>query len=121
MRICFRQRHQKKQLLRLHENRLKVARVVTAHGANIIARKIGAFINVSNLPGKPDIALLKYKTVIFVNGCYCIYFIHPPHQFTSCKRNHKGKMQGDNFQIDKAVYELYGLSDEEIEIVEGKE
>ncbi len=30
-------------------------------------------------------------------------------------------MQGDNFQIDKAVYELYGLSDEEIEIVEGDE
>ncbi|QEK00890.1 very short patch repair endonuclease [Treponema phagedenis] len=26
--------------------------------------------NVANLPGKPDIALPKYKTVIFVNGCF---------------------------------------------------
>jgi DNA mismatch endonuclease (patch repair protein) len=26
--------------------------------------------NVSNLPGKPDIVLPKYKTVIFVNGCF---------------------------------------------------
>ena len=26
--------------------------------------------NVSNLPGKPDIVLPKYHTVIFVNGCF---------------------------------------------------
>ena len=26
--------------------------------------------NVSNLPGKPDIVLPKYKTVVFVNGCF---------------------------------------------------
>ena len=26
--------------------------------------------NVKNLPGKPDIVLKKYKTVIFVNGCF---------------------------------------------------
>ncbi len=26
--------------------------------------------NVSNLPGKPDIVLYKYKVVIFVNGCF---------------------------------------------------
>lgn len=26
--------------------------------------------NVSGLPGKPDIVLAKYKTVIFVNGCF---------------------------------------------------
>lgn len=36
-----------------------------------------------NLPGKPDIVLQKYKTVIFVNGCFwhghsdCKYFIVP--------------------------------------------
>ena len=40
-------------------------------------------INVSNLPGKPDIVLPKYKTVIFVNGCFwhghegCKYFVLP--------------------------------------------
>lgn len=26
--------------------------------------------NVKNLPGKPDIVLPKYKTIIFVNGCF---------------------------------------------------
>ena len=36
-----------------------------------------------NLPGKPDIVLLKYKTVIFVHGCFwhghkgCKYFVVP--------------------------------------------
>ena len=39
--------------------------------------------NVSNLPGKPDIVLPKYKTVIFVNGCFwhahqdCKWFVKP--------------------------------------------
>ncbi|MGN1282161.1 MAG: very short patch repair endonuclease [Succinivibrio sp.] len=26
--------------------------------------------NVKNLPGKPDVVLPKYKTVIFINGCF---------------------------------------------------
>jgi len=26
--------------------------------------------NVKNLPGKPDIVLSKYKTIIFINGCF---------------------------------------------------
>ena len=40
-------------------------------------------LHVKNLPGKPDIALRKYKTVIHVNGCFwhghtgCKYFIIP--------------------------------------------
>lgn len=39
--------------------------------------------NVSSLPGKPDIVLPKYKTVIFVNGCFwhghkgCKWFVPP--------------------------------------------
>ena len=39
--------------------------------------------NVVTLPGKPDIVLPKYKTCIFVNGCFwhkhedCKYFIWP--------------------------------------------
>lgn len=39
--------------------------------------------NVSALPGKPDIVLPKYKTVIFVNGCFwhchqgCKWFVSP--------------------------------------------
>lgn len=40
-------------------------------------------INVSKLPGKPDIVLSKYKTAIFINGCFwhghegCRHFIIP--------------------------------------------
>lgn len=38
--------------------------------------------NVKTLPGKPDIVLSKYKTVIFVNGCFwhkhdCPKFVWP--------------------------------------------
>jgi len=39
--------------------------------------------NYDRLPGKPDIVLPKYKTVIFVNGCFwhkhegCKYFVWP--------------------------------------------
>lgn len=39
--------------------------------------------NDNRLPGKPDIVLPKYKTVIFVNGCFwhkhegCRYFVWP--------------------------------------------
>ena len=39
--------------------------------------------NVKKLPGTPDIVLKKYKTVIFVNGCFwhmhegCKYFVLP--------------------------------------------
>jgi len=35
--------------------------------------------NVKNLPGKPDIVLPKYKTVIFVHGCFW-------HQHKNCKK-----------------------------------
>jgi len=37
-------------------------------------------INVKNLPGKPDIVLKRYKTVIFVNGCFW-------HGHNDCKRS----------------------------------
>ena len=40
-------------------------------------------INYTKLPGKPDIVLPKYKTIIFINGCFwhghenCKYFVIP--------------------------------------------
>lgn len=40
-------------------------------------------LNDKNLPGKPDLVLPKYKTVIFINGCFwhghegCKYFVVP--------------------------------------------
>ena len=36
-------------------------------------------INVGKLPGKPDIVLAKYKTAIFINGCFW-------HGHQDCKR-----------------------------------
>ncbi len=40
-------------------------------------------VNVKDLPGKPDIVLPKYRTVIFIHGCFwhghegCKYFVIP--------------------------------------------
>ena len=40
-------------------------------------------LNVKDLPGKPDIVLPKFKTIVFVNGCFwhghdnCKYFVVP--------------------------------------------
>lgn len=40
-------------------------------------------LHVKGMPGKPDIVLPKYKTVVFVNGCFwhahegCKYFVIP--------------------------------------------
>ena len=44
--------------------------------------------NVKELPGKPDIVLPKYKTVIFIHGCFW-------HGHT-CKR---GKLPQTNYQF----------------------
>lgn len=49
----------------------------------LFSRGLRFRIQVSKLPGKPDIVLPKYKTVIFVNGCFwhghegCKYFRLP--------------------------------------------
>ena len=45
-------------------------------------------INDKNLPGKPDIVLPKYKTVIFVHGCFW-------HEHEGCKRAHLPKSNVD--------------------------
>lgn len=37
-------------------------------------------LHVKNLPGKPDIVLPKYKTIIFINGCFW-------HGHENCKYN----------------------------------
>lgn len=63
--------------------------------------------NVANLPGKPDIVLKKYKTVIFINGCFwhahegCKWFVPP-------KSNSEfwGKKFEYNVKRDRANYAL---------------
>lgn len=60
--------------------------------------------NVRDLPGKPDIVLPKYKTVIFVNGCFwhmhegCRYFVWPAsnQEFWRAKLEGNSKRDKDN-------------------------
>ena len=57
--------------------------------------------NDARFPGKPDIVLPKYKTVIFVNGCFwhahegCKYFVWPKSNVDFWKRNINGNIQRD--------------------------
>ena len=44
--------------------------------------------NFVNLPGKPDIVLKKYKTVIFVHGCFW-------HGHENCRKSHLPKSNID--------------------------
>ena len=57
--------------------------------------------NDARLPGKPDIVLPKYKTVIFVNGCFwhahegCRYFVWPKSNVDFWKRKINGNIERD--------------------------
>ena len=62
--------------------------------------------NVAKLPGKPDVVLPKYRTVIFVNGCFwhkhdCPRFVWP----TSNTEYWTKKITG-NVERDNANYKL---------------
>lgn len=48
-------------------------------------------LHVKSLPGKPDIVLPKYKTVIFVHGCFW-------HRHPSCKYAYEPKSRKDFWQ-----------------------
>lgn len=62
--------------------------------------------NVKTLPGKPDIVFPKYKTVVFVNGCFwhghqnCRYFVMPK----SNTEYWENKIN-NNIARDKIIYE----------------
>ena len=57
--------------------------------------------NDRRLPGTPDIVLPKYKTVIFVNGCFwhghqgCKYFVWPQNNADFWKRKIETNIQRD--------------------------
>lgn len=63
--------------------------------------------NDTRLPGKPDIVLPKYKTVIFVNGCFwhkhegCKYFVWPKSNVSFWRE----KLE-KNVERDKHNYQL---------------
>jgi DNA mismatch endonuclease Vsr len=58
-------------------------------------------LNVKDLPGKPDLVLPKYKTVIFINGCFwhghkgCRYFVLPKTRTEWWLQKIKGTMHRD--------------------------
>lgn len=58
-------------------------------------------INVRRLPGTPDIVLRKYKTVIFINGCFwhghkgCRYFVMPKSNTTFWEKKIERNRQRD--------------------------
>lgn len=58
--------------------------------------------NVAKLPGKPDIVLPKFKTVIFVNGCFwhmhegCKDFVWPKSNSEYWEKKIKGNVERDN-------------------------
>ena len=60
--------------------------------------------NVKDLPGKPDIVLPKYKTCIFVNGCFwhkhegCKYFVWPKNNNEFWRAKIKGNVERDQRQ-----------------------
>ena len=60
-----------------------------------------------DLPGKPDIVLPKYKTVIFVNGCFwhqhkgCKYSRLPKTNIDFWKRKLEGNTQRDKLKQSK--------------------
>ncbi|MDR0754149.1 MAG: very short patch repair endonuclease [Prevotellaceae bacterium] len=60
---------------------------------SLFARGLRYRVNVSNLPGKPDIVLPKYKTVIFLHGCFW-------HRHEGCKYAYTPKTN-TKFWVDK--------------------
>jgi DNA mismatch endonuclease (patch repair protein) len=59
----------------------------------LFARGFRYRVNVPNLPGKPDIVLPKYKTVIFLHGCFW-------HRHEGCKYAYTPKTN-TKFWVDK--------------------
>ena len=62
-------------------------------------------VNYKNLPGSPDIYLPKYKTAIFVNGCF--WHMHQNCKYSSIPKSNyefwKNKLEG-NVERDKKKY-----------------
>lgn len=57
--------------------------------------------NVKSLPGKPDIVLSKYKTVIFINGCF--WHRHPGCKYATTPSSHQEFWQKNLRQTLKTI------------------
>lgn len=64
-------------------------------------------IHVKDLPGKPDIVLKKYRTVIFINGCFwhahkeCKDFVWPRNNQAFWKKKIDGNVVRDQLNYEK--------------------
>ena len=65
--------------------------------------------NDRRLPGKPDIVLPKYNTVIFVNGCFwhkhegCRFFVWPQNNAVFWKEKIEGTVERDKVKTSELV------------------
>lgn len=64
--------------------------------------------NVRSLPGCPDIVLHKYKTIVFVNGCFwhkhdCSRFVWPSTNMVYWRNKIKKNIERDKFNKEKLV------------------
>lgn len=63
-------------------------------------------LHCKDLPGKPDIVLPKYKTVIFINGCF--WHGHSECKYSSLPATNRDFWQNkisENIERDKATYD----------------
>jgi len=58
-------------------------------------------VNVKKLPGKPDIVLPKYKTVIFIHGCFW-------HGHENCKIAHLPQTRTDYWEAK--IHKISGIT-----------
>ena len=72
-------------------------------------------LHAKNLPGKPDIVLPKYKTIIFINGCFwhghenCKYYVIPKTrtEWWLDKINHTKQRESENFlQLSESGWKI---------------
>ena len=69
--------------------------------------------NDKKLPGKPDIVLPKYKTVIFVNGCFwhkhdgCKYFVWPKSNQDFWKEKIENTVERDKKNNESKIEQLF--------------
>lgn len=62
-------------------------------------------LHVKNLPGKPDVVLPRFKTVIFINGCFwhghsnCKYYVLPMTRTEFWKKKIQINIDNDNRNV----------------------
>jgi len=72
-------------------------------------------LHVKSLPGKPDIVLVKYKTVIFIHGCFwhghqgCRYFVVPKTRTQWWIDKINGNIENDEIIREKLAIEGWRL------------